>query len=137
MNPVMKLDKRTLAIGHGLFYVASGLWPVFHMKSFEQVTGPKTDHWLVKTVGLLIAVTGGTLLQAGLKKEVPPEATAVGAGHASVLGAISGWYGARGRISRIYLLDSAVELALAGAWLALEKKERAEGSAPGSLLKAA
>lgn len=33
-----------LAAAHGLFHVATGLWPLPHYRSFEAVTGPKTDH---------------------------------------------------------------------------------------------
>ena len=44
------------------FYVASGLRPIVSMRTFEKVTGPKTDEWLVKTVGLLIAVSGAIFI---------------------------------------------------------------------------
>ena len=43
---------QTLATGQGAYYVASGLWPIFHRRSFEAVTGPKKDWWLVVTVGV-------------------------------------------------------------------------------------
>jgi hypothetical protein len=42
----------------GLFYVLTGLWPLLHLRSFLAVTGPKTDLWLIKTVGALIAAVG-------------------------------------------------------------------------------
>jgi hypothetical protein len=35
----------------------TGLWPLVSIGTFQQVTGPKTDLWLVKTVGVLIAVS--------------------------------------------------------------------------------
>jgi len=47
---------RALAIGQGLCYPLTGLWPLVSLRSFEKVTGPKADDWLVKTVGALIAV---------------------------------------------------------------------------------
>ena len=40
------MSKRTLAIGHGLYFAATGVWPLVDMKSFEAVTRPKTDKWL-------------------------------------------------------------------------------------------
>ena len=46
----------------GIYYVATGLWPILNMRSFEMVTGPKRDKWLVKTVGALITAIGSTLL---------------------------------------------------------------------------
>ena len=32
----------------GALYVVTGVWPLLHMASFEAVTGPKTDDWLVR-----------------------------------------------------------------------------------------
>ena len=43
------------------FYVLTGTWPLINLESFEWVTGPKTDDWLVYTVGLLIVAIGLTL----------------------------------------------------------------------------
>jgi hypothetical protein len=51
----------TLTI-QGWYYVLTGTWPLIHMKSLESITGPKTDHWLVKTVGLLIVCSGTVFL---------------------------------------------------------------------------
>ncbi len=46
----------------GLYYIVSGIWPLVHFTSFELVTGPKHDRWLVRTVGLLAAAIGMTLV---------------------------------------------------------------------------
>ena len=42
----------------GWYYVITGVWPLIHMKSFEAVSGTKTDKWLVRTVSLLILSSG-------------------------------------------------------------------------------
>lgn len=119
----MCMNARVLAVGQGAFYLLSGLWPIVHYRSFEKVTGPKEDDWLAKTVGGLIAVTGASILAASLRpKEVPAEVAVVGAGHALVLGTSSGYYASRGRISKIYLLDSLSEYALVAAWLLVTSK---------------
>ena len=47
-----------LALLQGIFYVATGVWPLIDIVSFQVVTGPKTDLWLVKTVGVLVTVIG-------------------------------------------------------------------------------
>lgn len=107
-----------LAVGQGAFYLATGIWPLVDIRSFQAVTGPKADLWLVKTVGVLVGVIGGGLLAAGLRRHVPRELGAVAAGSALGLAAVDVNYVARGRISPVYLLDAAVEIALAGAWLA-------------------
>jgi hypothetical protein len=113
-----------LAKAQGAFYLVSGIWPVLHMRSFEAVTGPKTDHWLVKTVGLLITVVGGTLVISARRGRLPREMAVLGGGSAGVLGAVSLYYALRGRISKIYLLDAGVELSLATAWAAVGKGTR-------------
>jgi hypothetical protein len=56
----MALSATKLARAHGAFNVVSGLWPLLHLPSFELVSGPKVDRWLVRTVaGLLLG--NGTL----------------------------------------------------------------------------
>jgi hypothetical protein len=54
----LSAEGQRLAVAQGLVYVTSGLWPLVHLRSFEAITGPKTDRWLVKTIGALIAEPG-------------------------------------------------------------------------------
>src|SRR5215208_7809800 len=95
-----------LALVQAGYYVLSGVWPLVHLRSFERVTGPKTDAWLVKTVGVLVAVIGGALGLAGWRRRVTPELALVAAGSAAGLAAIDVVYVGRRRISRVYLLDA-------------------------------
>ncbi len=106
-----------LAIGQGIFYLVTGIWPLLNMQTFQMVTGPKADRWLVKTVGVLISVVGGVLLLAGVRRDTSPEVPILATGSALGLAAIDAIYVARKRISPIYLLDSAAEIALVLAWL--------------------
>ena len=108
---------RATALGQGVFYLATGVWPLLHMGSFEAVTGPKTDDWLVRTVGVLVAVVGAVLVQAGRRGRVTAEIALLGAGSALGLAAIDVVYSLSGVISSIYLLDAVVELGLAALWL--------------------
>jgi hypothetical protein len=48
--------RRRLIAFQAAYYLATGLWPLVHLPSFEAVTGPKTDDWLVHMVGLLAGV---------------------------------------------------------------------------------
>lgn len=107
---------RRLALAHGVFYAASGIWPILSIRSFEKVTGPKTDRWLVKTVGALISVLGGTLTASAVRGCPSKDLVTAAAGSAAVLAVIDVLYVARDRISRVYLLDAVVELALVVAW---------------------
>jgi hypothetical protein len=106
----------SLALAQGLYYAASGLWPLVSIDTFQKVTGPKTDLWLVKTVGVLVGVTGGVLITAARRRQVTPEIPLLAAGSAAGLAAIDITYVAKRRISPIYLLDALAELALVGCW---------------------
>ncbi|HZS32319.1 MAG TPA: hypothetical protein VFC42_02965 [Methylomirabilota bacterium] len=110
-------DER-LAIAQGIYYAATGVWPLLSMRTFERVTGPKHDRWLVRTVGLLVAVIGGAVALAGARRRLTPELGLLAGASAVALGGIDAVYAARGRISRIYLLDAAFEATLGGAWAA-------------------
>ncbi len=107
---------RTLARLMGWFYLFTGVWPLLHIRSFERVTGPKTDRWLVKTVGALVSATGITLLLAARKERVPTEVAALAMGNAASLAAIDVVYVAKKRIRPVYLLDAVAEIALLAAW---------------------
>jgi len=105
-----------LAVVQGGFDVVTGLWPIFHLRSFELVTGPKLEGWLVKTVGALISVIGGTLVSAGLRNRVTPEVRMLAVGSAAALTLVDIIYTAKRRIAPVYLLDAVVEVGLIAGW---------------------
>ena len=119
-----------LSIGQGAYYAATGAWALADIDSFQAVTGPKVDQWLVKTVGVLVAVIGGTLGLSGWRRRVTPEIRLLAVGSALRLAGIDVYYVARGKIARVYLLDAAAELALAAAWYAPEGPRGAAGTGP-------
>ena len=108
----MKLRRQTL-IAMAAYYVATGAWPILHMRSFEAVTGPKTDHWLVKTVGALALANGAALAFGARREEISAETVALAVCSALAFSAVDVVYVTRGRIAPVYLGDAAVELALA------------------------
>ena len=105
-----------LALAQAIFYVVTGVWPLVSIRTFEAVTGPKADRWLVKTVGVLVTVIGAVLGLAGWRRRTTPEVALLATGSAMGLAGIDIVYVAKRRISPIYLLDAMVELALAAAW---------------------
>jgi hypothetical protein len=113
---VWKVDVTVLATLQGLYYVVSGLWAIVHIESFQKVTGPKTDLWLVKTVGLLLAVIGAGLLLAAYRQQFDPALILIAMGSAAALLTIELVYVAKRTISRIYLLDAAIEAVLIAWW---------------------
>jgi hypothetical protein len=102
--------------GQGAYYICTGLWPLVHMASFEAVTGPKLDDWLVRMVGLLAAAIGATLGLAGVRTHGHlAEIVLLSTGAATAFFAIDVWYVLAGRISPIYLADALAELVLLAA----------------------
>ena len=114
----------TVALGQGLMYVVTGVWPLVHLPSFLRVTGPKVDTWLVKTVGALVACVGVALVAAARRGRVTPELGLAATGCALSLATVDVVYVARRRISPVYLLDAVVELALVGGWLLAWRRGR-------------
>jgi hypothetical protein len=106
-----------IAQAQGAFYLISGVWPIVHMRSFLFVTGPKTDLWLVQTVGALLAVIGYALWRAGLRRTVTNEMVIVAAGCAAALAIIDIVFVNKNVIGPVYLLDAAAEIALVLAWV--------------------
>jgi hypothetical protein len=113
---VRPLRSRTVALAQGAFYVATGLWPLLSMATFELASGPKRDKWLVKTMGAFIAAVGGGLLVGARAGRLTPTRE-LGVLAAATLAACDVVYVGQGRIAKSYLLDAAVEVGLVGAWL--------------------
>jgi hypothetical protein len=107
-----------VALAQGGYFALTGLWPLVSMRTFERVTGPKVDRWLVQTVGVLVLAVGASLGLAGARRRVTPELTLLAAGSAAGLAAIDVVYVARRRIAPVYLLDALAEGALLVGWAA-------------------
>lgn len=105
------------------YYIASGVWPLLSRRSFERVTGPKTDFWLVQTVGLLIVSIGVGLARSARYESTPgPAIASIGVTAAAALALMDVVNVGRRRISRVYLLDAAAEAALLTGWLFIDRR---------------
>jgi hypothetical protein len=113
------LDRRTLAVAQGSYFALTGAWPLVSRRTFELVTGPKQDFWLVKTVGVLVTVMGGVMMAAGIRDCVSPEVHLLGQGTAAGFAIIDSYYVQQRRISRVYLLDALAEVLLLAGWAVL------------------
>jgi hypothetical protein len=107
--------KRTIELvitGQGLYYALTGIWPILHMGSFIWVTGPKTDLWLVRMVGLLAFATGICLLHGRASQKYPSLLRIVAVANALAFAAIDIIYSLAGVISPVYLADAVLQLLL-------------------------
>jgi hypothetical protein len=86
------------------------------MRSFEKVSGPKAEHWLVRTVAGLLIANGIAQVRSTSVTQIP-SARRVGIGTAATLGIIDVRYAIPGRIRKVYLLDALLEGGWIFAWL--------------------
>lgn len=110
------------AFTQGGFYFLTGIWPIISIGTFQKITGPKNDLWLVKTVGVLISVIGASLLFAGYRGEIVPSTILLAIGSAAVLAGVDVIYATKRIIAPIYLLDAVVEVLLIAWWLFVSAK---------------
>lgn len=106
-----------LAALQGCYFFITGIWPLLNMRSFLLVTGPKTDLWLVKTVGAVLAVVGATLVLAAAREEVTASIALLAAGSAAALACVDIRYALTRVIAPIYLADAALEAILILCWI--------------------
>ena len=116
------------ALAQGAYFVATGIWPILHLRSFEIVTGPKVDGWLVKTFGALVGAVGGALVVGAVDSPRSRALRALGVGSAAALAIADVIYAGKGRIARIYLVDALIEVVIVGAWF-LEERAHQSASA--------
>lgn len=104
---------KTLILIQGIYYFLTALWPLIHIKSFEKITGPKTDHWLVYTVSALIICSSLVFLSTALGPFMEgKEVLILSFSNAIALSIVEIFFSLKNVISKIYLLDAAAEISL-------------------------
>jgi len=97
------------------YLVATGVWSLTHRRSFERLTGPKEDYWLVETVGALAIAIGASLGVAVGRRRQEPETRILAAASCVAFGLAS--VRASKTESRVYLGDALLEAVFLAAWL--------------------
>jgi len=109
------MRREQVLVAEGAYYVATGVAPFVSRRVFEAVTGPKSEWWLLQTVGALVTAVGAGMVSAGLRRRATPEIVGIAAGCAAGLAAVDVIHVARGRLRWTYLLDAALEGAAVAA----------------------
>lgn len=103
------MKQQKLANIQGSYFIFTGSWPLLHLSSFLEMTGSKTDIWLIKTVSLLLISIGISLIL--LSKRNDRESFFALAGLSALsLAIIDFYYASTGTISGIYFLDGVIEI---------------------------
>jgi hypothetical protein len=112
------MEARTTMIRlHGSYYLLTGLWPLLHLRSFEAVTGPKADRFVLRAASALFTVIGGFMV---VEARSDPRATArLGALTAAATATVSlrHWPAIRA----VYVVDAVVQFGLGATSLALTR----------------
>jgi 4-amino-4-deoxy-L-arabinose transferase-like glycosyltransferase len=101
---------RAVLLFQGVYYLITGIWPLVSLGTFEAVTGPKTDDWLVQTVGVLAGVIGIVLLIGSLRRRPTRETWILSTISAIGFTAVNVTFVMLGVISRIYVVDAAMQI---------------------------
>lgn len=112
----MKLLKYLL-LTQAVYTFATAVWPIVDIRSFMEVTGYKTDIWLVKTVGALlipVAACLGTYLV--IRTDRRP-ALVLGMLTAIAFICIDFYYASHDVISDIYMADGVIEIIFLVGWI--------------------
>jgi energy-converting hydrogenase Eha subunit E len=117
LGPVLDFLVAHPTLSQGLYYVLTGLWPLVSLATFQAATGPKTDTWLVQTVGVLVTVIGATLCLAAYRRNTAAEIVLLAIGSALGLAAVDVTFVLERRISAVYLLDALVEVGIIALWV--------------------
>lgn len=100
-----------------IYTLGTAIWPLVHVESFMQVTGVKTDVWLVKTVGALLvpmALCLGTYLFIQCDRR---PAMLLGGLSAVAFICIDFYYALNDVISNVYMADGSLQAVFLFAWI--------------------
>lgn len=99
------------------YILLTAVWPLIDIKSFMDVTGYKTDIWLVKTVGALLIPIAACLYSHLFIETNHTPALILGAFTAAAFISIDFHYALNDVISDIYLADGLLELLFLAGWI--------------------
>jgi len=109
----------SLLLVQGLYTCFTALWGLLHIDSFMQVTGPKTDIWLVKTVSAVLLCIGISMLSEVVNKTIAVPLMLLFSLQSIALATVDFYYTAADRIWEVYKLDGLAQVLFATIWLYL------------------
>src|SRR5688572_17864198 len=107
-----------------LYTLVTALWALIDIDSFMEITGPKTDIWLVKTVAVLLIVIGLSLIFAAYTFDTSWPVICLGLLCATGLTIIDFYYTSNGTIRWIYAIDGVIESLFIVNWIIIAFKTR-------------
>lgn len=108
----------------GIYTLLTALWGLLDIESFMDVSGPKTDVWLVKTVSVLLVPFSIFLLLCNFYKMPAVPVMVLAALTAAGLASIDFYYTANHTIRWVYAVDGVIESIFLLVWLILFIKHK-------------
>jgi hypothetical protein len=116
---------RTTLLIQAVYFFLTGIWPLLHMESFVAVTGPKTDVWLVKTVGALLIPVSATIALHAIENKRGRAAITLSVGSSAAFACIDFYYSMKHVISNTYIADGFIQLVFLVVVLSIKTKSPA------------
>jgi hypothetical protein len=113
----MSQQSRTILTIQGLYMSLTSLWPIIDLHSFIQLTGYKTDVWLVKTLSLLLLSIGISFIIQSAQRSLSAGIRLLAINVAVSLSAIDFYYTTVNVISDVYVIDGFIQLLFISLWL--------------------
>lgn len=115
---------RLLVIVQAAYTLVTAVWPIFHIQSFMEVSGYKTDIWLVKTVGALLIPVAACLASYLFIKTDKRPALILGSLSAIAFIGVDFYYSLTDVISDVYMVDGFLQIAFLSGWVFIGLKHR-------------
>lgn len=112
----MKVLKAIIWV-QGIYTLITAVWPIIHVDSFMEVTGPKTDVWLVKTVGALLIPLAACLMSYLFIETDRRPAFILGTLSCVAFISIDFYYALKDIIPNIYMADGVLQILFLSTWL--------------------
>jgi hypothetical protein len=109
----------SLSLVQGIYTLLTALWALVDIQSFMEVTGPKTDIWLVKTVAVLLLPIALCFLWGFYFNTDHRLIAIIGILTSAGLAFIDFYYTSNGTIRKIYRADGYLEILFLLIWIYL------------------
>lgn len=111
------MSTRWVPLIQGLYVLMTALWPLLYLENFIQVTGPKTDIWLVRAISFLLLPYAVFCFWTALVQRPVPQ---VLSGSMMLMGVslagVEFYYATHRVISTLYELDAVLQILFAVWW---------------------
>jgi hypothetical protein len=108
---------KELLLFQAIYYYSTALWPLLDMNSFMEISGPKNDKWLVKTVSVVLLAVSNAILAAVYLQNISVPVIILSISCCIGLLVIDIYYVRMKVILRVYLADATIEFFLLTGWV--------------------